>query len=66
MTYLQLEPIGMVFLLMFASVMIIQFVAMFFHRFGTLSQIIATTEINSCTKKVRLFSNFLLFYCANI
>jgi chitin synthase len=66
MTYLQLEPIGMVFLLMFASVMIIQFVAMFFHRFGTLSQIIATTEIKSCTKKVRLFSNFLLFYCANI
>lgn len=54
MTYLQLEPIGMVFLLMFASVMIIQFVAMFFHRFGTLSQIIATTDIKACSKKVPL------------
>ena len=54
MTYLQLEPIGMVFLLMFASVMIIQFVAMFFHRFGTLSQIIATTEIKACSKKASL------------
>ncbi|KAK4004959.1 hypothetical protein OUZ56_006685 [Daphnia magna] len=52
MTYLQLEPIGMVFLLMFASVMIIQFVAMFFHRFGTLSQIIATTDIKACSKKM--------------
>ena len=44
----------MVFVLFFASIMVIQFIAMFFHRFGTLSQILASTDIKACTKRVCL------------
>nr|ALM23646.1 chitin synthetase 2 [Leptinotarsa decemlineata]AMN92726.1 chitin synthase 2 [Leptinotarsa decemlineata] len=44
-TYLQLQPIGFAFLFCFGVVMIIQFFAMFIHRFGTYSQIMANTEI---------------------
>lgn len=44
--YLQLEPIGFVFLIFFAILLIVQFVAMFFHRFGTFSQILANTKVN--------------------
>lgn len=50
--YLQLEPIGLVFVFFFALILIIQFVAMMFHRFGTLSHILASTELNwACNKK---------------
>ncbi|CAB3381251.1 Hypothetical predicted protein [Cloeon dipterum] len=51
--YLELEPIGIVFLLSFAALLLIQFLAMLLHRFGTLSQILASTELEwYCTKKV--------------
>ena len=49
--YLQLEPIGLVFVFFFALILIIQFVAMLFHRFGTLSHILASTELNFCFNK---------------
>ncbi|XP_066155145.1 chitin synthase chs-2 isoform X2 [Euwallacea fornicatus] len=49
--YLQLEPIGLVFVFFFALILVIQFVAMLFHRFGTLAHILASTELNLCTKK---------------
>ncbi|KAK7086233.1 chitin synthase I [Halocaridina rubra] len=49
--YLQLEPIGLVFVFFFALILIIQFVAMLFHRFGTISHILASTELTCCTKK---------------
>ncbi|XP_061707236.1 chitin synthase chs-2 isoform X2 [Cydia pomonella] len=50
--YLQLEPIGLVFVFFFALILFIQFTAMLFHRFGTLSHILASTELNwFCTKK---------------
>ncbi|MFH4973705.1 hypothetical protein AB6A40_000414 [Gnathostoma spinigerum] len=50
MTRLQLEPIGLVFLAFFMSILIIQFVAMLMHRFGTLAHIIASTELICCRK----------------
>lgn len=51
--YLQLEPIGLVFVFFFALILVIQFSAMLFHRFGTLSHILASTELNFfCSKKV--------------
>jgi chitin synthase len=54
-TYLELEPIGLVFLLSFALLLFIQFFAMLFHRFGTLSHILSSTEMEwYCTKKVRI------------
>ena len=50
--HLQLEPIGLVFVFFFALILIIQFVAMLFHRFGTISHILSSTELNCCNKKV--------------
>jgi len=44
--YLELDPIGLVFVVFFGLILAIQFVAMLFHRFGTISQILATTELN--------------------
>ncbi|RCN29554.1 Chitin synthase [Ancylostoma caninum] len=44
-TRLQLEPLGLVFLIFFMSILIIQFFAMLCHRFGTLAHIIASTEL---------------------
>ncbi|KAG6465776.1 hypothetical protein O3G_MSEX015383, partial [Manduca sexta] len=50
--YLQLEPIGLVFVFFFALILVIQFTAMLFHRFGTISHILSSTELNwFCTKK---------------
>nr|AFM38193.1 chitin synthase [Anasa tristis] len=55
--YLQLEPIGLVFVFFFALIIIIQFTAMLFHRFGTISHILASTELNlCCSKKVEEMS----------
>ncbi|VDN55363.1 unnamed protein product [Dracunculus medinensis] len=50
-TKLQLEPIGLVFLAFFMSILIIQFCAMLMHRFGTLAHIIASTEFSCCKKQ---------------
>jgi chitin synthase len=51
---LDLEPIGFVFVAFFAIILLIQFVAMLFHRFATLSQILVSTDLNistPCTPK---------------
>lgn len=68
--YLHLEPIGLVFVFFFAFIIVIQFTAMLFHRFGTLSHILASTDLNLCCNKkvsddgkkrlIRVFS-FLFF-----
>lgn len=50
MTRLQLEPIGLVFLVFFMSILVVQFCAMLLHRFGTLAHIIASTEL-FCVRK---------------
>ncbi|XP_071036009.1 chitin synthase chs-2 isoform X1 [Parasteatoda tepidariorum] len=50
--YLQLEPIGLVFAVFFALILIIQFTAMLFHRFGTLSHIMASIELGCFNQKV--------------
>lgn len=49
---LQLEPIGLVFLIFFMSLLLLQFVAMMMHRFGTLSHILASTELFCFRKPV--------------
>ncbi|XP_052867895.1 chitin synthase chs-2-like [Anopheles cruzii] len=52
--YLELEPIGLVFVLFFGVILVIQFLAMLMHRFGTISQILASTELNwYCSKKAK-------------
>merc|ERR1712083_413229 len=49
--YLHLEPIGIVLVFFFFAIVVIQFVAMLFHRFGTISHILASTDLNCCAKK---------------
>ncbi|KAK2583486.1 hypothetical protein KPH14_009451 [Odynerus spinipes] len=50
--YLQLEPIGLVFVFFFALILVIQFTAMLFHRFGTFAHILASTTLDwFCCKK---------------
>lgn len=52
--YLNLEPISLLFVIFFGIVLCVQFVAMLFHRFATISQILATTQIDwYCSKKVK-------------
>lgn len=47
--YLELEPIGLMFVLFFGVILFVQFMAMIAHRFATISQIMATTNLNwSC------------------
>ncbi|KAI4504800.1 hypothetical protein M0802_000350 [Mischocyttarus mexicanus] len=54
--YLQLEPIGLVFVFFFALILVIQFTAMLFHRFGTFAHILASTTLDwFCCRKVSLF-----------
>merc|ERR1719410_1919326 len=55
--YLHLEPIGIVLVFFFFAIVVIQFVAMLFHRFGTISHILASTELNCCSKKEDVLSN---------
>merc|ERR1719187_325142 len=49
--YLHLEPIGIVLVFFFFAIVVIQFVAMLFHRFGTISHILASTDLNCCKAK---------------
>lgn len=52
--YLNLEPISLLFVLFFGVVLFVQFIAMLFHRFATISQILATTQIDwYCSKRVK-------------
>ncbi|KAL9910764.1 chitin synthase 2 isoform 2-T2 [Glossina fuscipes fuscipes] len=44
--YKELDPIGLCFVVFFGVILIIQFIAMFFHRFATISQLLATTKLD--------------------
>uniref|UniRef100_T1J5I3 chitin synthase n=1 Tax=Strigamia maritima TaxID=126957 RepID=T1J5I3_STRMM len=55
--YLHLEPIGLVFVFFFSLIIVIQFLAMLFHRFGTLSHILAATDLVCCSRKTEDTSN---------
>ena len=48
---LPIEPLGLVFLVVFAFILLIQFFAMLRHRWGTLLHILASTDIRCCKKK---------------
>ncbi|GAB1605132.1 chitin synthase chs-2-like, partial [Argonauta hians] len=47
---LKIEPLGLIFLVFFAFILILQFGAMLRHRYGTLLHILASTEIRCCRK----------------
>ncbi|XP_011200587.2 chitin synthase chs-2 isoform X1 [Bactrocera dorsalis] len=42
----ELDPIGLCFVIFFGLILVIQFIAMFFHRFATVSQLLATTQLD--------------------
>ncbi|XP_017023062.1 chitin synthase chs-2 isoform X1 [Drosophila kikkawai] len=44
--YKELDPIGLCFVIFFGLILIIQFIAMFFHRFATMCQLLATTRVD--------------------
>lgn len=44
--YKELDPIGLCFVIFFGFILVIQFIAMFFHRFATMSQLLATTQLD--------------------
>ena len=46
---LTLEPISLLFMVVYGVALVIQFISMFFHRMGTFLHIIASTEVN-CMK----------------
>lgn len=46
-----MEPIGLVFVAFFGIIIFTQFTGMLFHRFGTLSHILAATELTGCSKE---------------
>lgn len=49
--YLELEPIGLLFVIFFGVILFVQFMAMLVHRFATISQILAATQLDwYCTK----------------
>merc|ERR1712223_653828 len=55
--YLHLEPIGIVLVFFFFAIILIQFIAMLFHRMGTISHILASTELHWCTRKDEFLSD---------
>lgn len=42
---LRFEPLGLAFLLFFATIQIVQFVSMLWHRYGTLLHLLASTDL---------------------
>ena len=55
--YLHLEPIGIILVFFFFAIILIQFVAMLFHRFGTISHIMASTDLSCFHKKEEILSD---------
>ena len=47
---LQFEPVGLIFVVFFFFILIIQVAGMLLHRWATISHIIATTELTLCNK----------------
>ena len=52
-----MEPIGIVLVFFFFAIILIQFIAMLFHRMGTISHILASTELHWCTRKDEFLSD---------
>lgn len=45
---LRFEPLGLGFLLFFATILLVQFVSMLWHRYGTLLHLLASTDLKIC------------------
>ncbi|CAF4051928.1 unnamed protein product [Adineta steineri] len=47
---LRFEPLGLGFLLFFATILLVQFVSMLWHRYGTLLHLLASTDLKICQR----------------
>jgi chitin synthase len=47
---LRFEPLGFCFLVFFASILLVQFVSMLWHRYGTLLHLLASTDLKVCQR----------------
>ncbi len=45
------EPLSVAFLVFFAMIILIQFISMLFHRYGTFLHILASTSLRCCSKR---------------
>ncbi|KAI0226976.1 hypothetical protein LSAT2_022565, partial [Lamellibrachia satsuma] len=48
---MQFEPLSVAFLVFFALILLIQFISMLFHRYGTFLHILASSSLRCCRKK---------------
>ncbi|CAH1797404.1 unnamed protein product [Owenia fusiformis] len=51
LTPLKLEPLGFVFLAFFATLLVLQFIAMLVHRYGTVLHILASVDLDMCKRR---------------
>ena len=51
---LRFEPLGFGFLIFFATILIIQFVSMLWHRYGTVLHLLASTDLKMCARKFNI------------
>jgi len=47
---LRFEPLGLGFLIFFATILLVQFVSMLWHRYGTLLHLLASTDLKVCQR----------------
>lgn len=51
---LRFEPLGFTFLIFFASILIVQFISMLWHRYGTVLHLLASTDLKICSRKFNI------------
>ena len=51
---LRFEPLGFSFLIFFASILLVQFFSMLWHRYGTVLHLLASTDLKLCSRKFNI------------
>lgn len=51
---LRFEPLGFSFLIFFASILLVQFISMLWHRYGTVLHLLASTDLKFCARKFNI------------
>ena len=51
---LRFEPLGFSFLIFFASILLVQFFSMLWHRYGTVLHLLASTDLKVCARKFNI------------
>lgn len=51
---LRFEPLGFGFLIFFATILLVQFFSMLWHRYGTVLHLLASTDLKVCTRKFNI------------